>query len=373
VLVALGVGAYFLFSGGSASASTPKDAAKALFEAGKTGDVAAARKALCAADNRAGIVSDLDKSGRIKSYSIDKVQQKNDTSATVTVTFTSTDNPSPQTVPFPVVKEDGKWKVCITKLTGGGGLVPGPSSGPPSGLPSISIPPISGLPSITGIPNGTNPCSYISDPETVALAYVGAAEIGQTDVAQACVYQDSVPRSLTASLKASGSALFAPSGSSGNTYRFASLDGNTQLAVSAASGTVAAGAGPFNRPWRSASAITTASTTSETAPPRSHGTLALPPRRAAASPPTPRAPSRAAVIRVSQLTRCAVAVSAPCTRRDITGAAMSSAASSVRPAPSCIAIASGSGSRRRCRSMFMSTLSLAGRPGVVLSSTGVCR
>jgi hypothetical protein len=98
---------------------------------------------------------------------------------------------------------------------------------PPISIPPISIPPISNLPS--GIP--TNPCAYISDPQTVAEAYVGAAEIGQIDIAQACVFQNSVARSLTASLAAQNSQLYAPTGSNGSTYEFATLDGHTHLAV----------------------------------------------------------------------------------------------------------------------------------------------
>jgi hypothetical protein len=133
--------------------------------------------------------------------------------------------------------------VCLTDLVGGPGSgqpssvpsapsTPGapsfPSiSIPPINLPSISIPPVSNFP--TGI--ATNPCSYLSDPQTVALAYVGAAEIGETDVAQSCVFQDSVSRSVTASIGSGSSQLFAPTGSSGSTYQFASLGGQTHLAV----------------------------------------------------------------------------------------------------------------------------------------------
>jgi hypothetical protein len=66
----------------------------------------------------------------------------------------------------------------------------------------------------------------------VAIAYVGAAEIGQPDVAQACVFEDSVPRSVTESLNTSGSGvLFAPTGGHGSTYEFASTDGSVHLAV----------------------------------------------------------------------------------------------------------------------------------------------
>ena len=227
-LAALGVGAFFLFSGGSASASTPRDAAKHLLDAGVKNDLSGAKKYLCAADNRSGIINQIGGDSKLEGYTIDKVSQSGDR-ATVTVTLRTSDSSSPQTVPLPVVKEGGDWKVCFSDLIGPGGLGSQQSSGAPSepSTAPISVPPVSNFP--TSVPG--NPCAYISDPETVALAYVGAAEIGETDVAQSCVFQDSVPRSLTASLAAQGSSLFAPAGSNGSTYTFASLDGQTHLAV----------------------------------------------------------------------------------------------------------------------------------------------
>lgn len=238
VLAALAVGAFFLFSGDGASASSPKDAAKGLLEAGLKNDLNGAKKFLCAADNRAGMVNQLGAGEKLKTYKIDDVAQVGDNRATVTVTITTSGTGAPQILPLPVVKEDGKWKVCISDLRGPSSQPSLPSvTLPPVGLPSGGIPPIT-IPSVTLPPMSnlpttvpTNPCAYIADPETVALAYVGAAEIGETDVAQACVYQDSVPRSVTAGLAAQGSELFAPAGSNGSTYQFASLDGQTHLAV----------------------------------------------------------------------------------------------------------------------------------------------
>jgi hypothetical protein len=100
------------------------------------------------------------------------------------------------------------------------------------GFPAVTIPPVVAPPNNEPPGGGpTNPCSYMSDPQAVALAYVGTAEIGQTDIAQSCVFRNSVPRSVTASLAASTGRLFAPAGSNGSTYEFASLDGHTRLAV----------------------------------------------------------------------------------------------------------------------------------------------
>jgi hypothetical protein len=246
LLVAAGVGAYFLFSGSGASADTPKDVVKKLFDAGKTDNLAAAQKYVCAKDVSGHLLEKIGSNSVIKSFTIDKVDGPDNDRATVTVTYTTSDGSGPITVPLPVVKQGGKWKACFSDVnpndvrgggttsesgSGGGSApsstpsVPSISIPPISGLPSISIPPLSGLPS--GIP--TNPCSYLSDAETVALAYVGAAEFGEVDVAQSCVFHDAVPRTVTASL--SGSGPYGPSGSHGSTYDFDSVSGNAHLSI----------------------------------------------------------------------------------------------------------------------------------------------
>jgi hypothetical protein len=102
--------------------------------------------------------------------------------------------------------------------------VTSPTINPPN-VPPVSIPPID-LPSLA-----TGLCTFISDPQTLAIAYVGAAELGQTDVAQACVWQDSVPRSVTESLDTGGQTLYAPTGGHGSTYTFTSADGTARLTV----------------------------------------------------------------------------------------------------------------------------------------------
>jgi hypothetical protein len=58
------------------------------------------------------------------------------------------------------------------------------------------------------------------------------AEIGYTSYAQACVFQNSVPRAVTAVLKASStSGYYSPAGGSGSTFQFTSIDGSSHLAV----------------------------------------------------------------------------------------------------------------------------------------------
>jgi hypothetical protein len=246
VLAALGIGAYFLFSGGSAGAATPTAAVRQLLDAAKRGDVPAAERALCAADQNQEVLADLRSAGRLSSYSIVSAKQTDGRHAVVRARVTFALFPQPQSLTTPVVKEGGAWKVCPTYSSqsgSGGGTQPSaaptlgvpPSGAPaPSGFPSVSIPPIA-IPSLSvpsGIP-GFNPCAFTSgDALRAATTYVGLAELGETSVAQACVYHDAVPRSVTASLHVAGpGSYFAPSGHSGATFDFAAIDGSAHLSV----------------------------------------------------------------------------------------------------------------------------------------------
>ncbi|MEP7019629.1 MAG: hypothetical protein ABI808_03190 [Pseudonocardiales bacterium] len=241
VVVAAAVVAYFIFSGGSASASTPKDAVKKLLEAGKSNDVNAAKKVLCQGDIAIGTATELGSSGKVLSYKIGKQSKKNGVTV-IEVTASTSKDPAPSSAEFPVVKEGGSWKVCFTKLLPTGlptGLPSAPSNtvlpptdtGSPSdtGAPTdTGFPSSSGLPS--GLPSGISICSGSSSALTAAEAYVGAAEIGLTDYAQSCVYQNSVPASVTASLK--DTLYVPPSGaSSGDTFVFKAVNGNGTVTV----------------------------------------------------------------------------------------------------------------------------------------------
>jgi hypothetical protein len=158
-----------------------------------------------------------------------------------------------QSFPVPVVMESGAWKVCPDPSTLGslgGGLPSGIPSGIPTSIPSgiptfpselptgiptvpsISIPSIPGVSGIPSIPNISNLCGFAGDPESAATAYVSLAEVGQTSEAQGCVFQNSVPESVTASLAAKDtSGYYAPAGSSGGKYEFDSLQGSHHLEV----------------------------------------------------------------------------------------------------------------------------------------------
>lgn len=239
VLVAAGVGAYFLFSSSDANASGPKRAVQKLLEAGKTGDLAAARTVLCQSDIADGMLTQLGRSSRVTSYSIGSVRQVDPTHAVVDVRVTTAGG-RPTTPQFPVVKEGGDWKVCLTGASPSGGNSVGalPSGAPaslPAGLPTLSAPSLN-LPSIQvpSIPAFSNPCGFATAARSAAITYVGLAEIGQTDFAQGCVYKNSVPKSVTNGLKTSGSGLYSPTpGGSGATTQFKSIDGSSTLEVTA--------------------------------------------------------------------------------------------------------------------------------------------
>jgi hypothetical protein len=67
------------------------------------------------------------------------------------------------------------------------------------------------------------------------MTYVGMAELGYTDIAQACVYPGSVARSVTASINSSSSStLYSPTTGFGLLFGFASLDGSSRLEISVA-------------------------------------------------------------------------------------------------------------------------------------------
>ena len=97
---------------------------------------------------------------------------------------------------------------------------------PPSiSVPSISVPSLS-LPAIPAF----NVCSGATSAEQAALLYVSAAELGQVDLAQACVYHDQVSRSVTESIH-TGGALYSVAGQTGSTVRFRNVDGSSSLSV----------------------------------------------------------------------------------------------------------------------------------------------
>lgn len=253
LLVAAGVGAYFVFSGSSADAGTPKRAVSDLLDAGKTGDVAAAKKALCKSAANSGVVTALRSAGRITTYTVRSVRTIDSTHAIVIARLATTQISTPIDATFPVVKEDGSWKACpdLSSISGSGsGGVPSnlPSGIPsslPSGIPSVpvSIPSVgslpSGLPSFSlpaGLPSSIanlNPCSLSGGSvEQSATTYVGLAEVGEVSYAQACVYHDAVPKAVTQSLRATTSAgYYAPTGTHGNTVEFVSIDGKSHVEV----------------------------------------------------------------------------------------------------------------------------------------------
>jgi hypothetical protein len=102
-------------------------------------------------------------------------------------------------------------------------------------VPSIAVPPVT-IPSFPqGVPSDlVNPCGFATSAFAAATTYVGLAEIGETGFAQACVYKNTVASSVTASIDASGTALYSPTGNvSGSTTEFGSIDGTTTLEVTA--------------------------------------------------------------------------------------------------------------------------------------------
>lgn len=244
----LAVLAYFLFFAGSSGAGTPQDAVKKLFDAGKTLDVNKAMKVLCKADKSNTELTTFTKpteSDRVKSYTIGTVTKKDSDHATVRVSVVTKGESKAQSADLPVKKEGGKWKVCVSDMFANlpTSLPTGFSSGIPSEFPTNLIP--TGLPTeVTDLPSGlpsglptSGICASAEDALTPAETYMGLASFGFTSVAQACVYQDSVPQSVTARL--SGGTLYTPGqdktgddnhGPKGE-YDFTSIDGSKKVTV----------------------------------------------------------------------------------------------------------------------------------------------
>ena len=218
----------------SGSTATPTDAAKTLLNAAKSGDTTAATNALCSEDRAiASAAKDNLFTGsddRVTSYQIGSVDQTDSTHASVNVTVTTSSDSSPQTESLPVEKQGGNWKVCFSSSFLGGGSAAG---GLPTSLPSGLLSSLANsLPTDVPTDLPTDLSSAISglcaDSDSgviVASAYVGLAETGQSDAAQACVYKNTVPLSTTQKL--SGKSLI-PSGvdPSGGSVTLTSSDGS---------------------------------------------------------------------------------------------------------------------------------------------------
>lgn len=211
VVVASGVVlAYGLFFAGSSGAKTPQQAVRRLLDAGMKNDAKKAAAALCASDRKLGQVSHLQSAGRITSYRLGD-ESSQDGVTFVAASYTTTANPTGTSERFPVVKDSGSWTVCFSRELAASSPN-GPSAGAPSGLPSqLPIRTGSGTPGIV-IPAPSNGRASLPSSAAAALCtgstsgfgaaqnYLGAAELGSSGVAQACVYGDAVPISVTKQL-----------------------------------------------------------------------------------------------------------------------------------------------------------------------------
>jgi hypothetical protein len=216
-----------VFSG--SAAGSPTDPVRALLDAGRSGNVAAARKALCAADNKRNVVGILVQT-RIRSYEIGRTSRSGG-STTVRATVVTSAGGDPQTQTLPVVKQGGHWKVCISRIGGGTPAISPPAS-IPGGLGRLP----STMPSNGTSLDGINACQYATSVADAAGIYVAAAEVGQTELAQSCVRAGAVPPSLTAGLRPASAASFYDTKPtvSGDVVTFQALDKSVTLAVTVA-------------------------------------------------------------------------------------------------------------------------------------------
>ncbi len=205
--VAAGGGlAYLLAPSSPSGATTPAAAVERLLSAGQHDDIGKAQAVLCAGDRALGQLSHLPRSGTIASYQIGTQSVLNHLTI-VQATYTTSTSVAATTETFPVVKENGSWKVCFTKAIA---TVPSNRPAPSSstGLPPTSFTPPSGLPSgLVALPGAASLCSGSTSGFGVASTYLGAVALRVVPIAQACVYHDLVPESVTTSL---AGTLFKP-------------------------------------------------------------------------------------------------------------------------------------------------------------------
>jgi hypothetical protein len=229
IAAAGGVLGYFLSSSSPSGAATPAAAVQRLLDAGQHNDVGKARAVLCSGDRALGQLSHLPSSGTIATYEIGTESVVNDLTV-VQASYTTSTSAVTTTETFPVVKENGSWKVCFTKaiasvpspstLSSSGSLLPSASGTLPSGMPS-------GLGSLSG---AASLCSGSTSGFGVASTYLGAVALRVLPIAQACVYHNLVPESVTTSL---AGTLFRPvtTDQNASVIDFASTVGSKKVRV----------------------------------------------------------------------------------------------------------------------------------------------
>jgi hypothetical protein len=235
VVAALGVGGYFLFAGGNDKKSggngDAKSAAEALLKASEAQNIDAAKAVLCKEDLADSALITALQSVHVTSYTIGNVDQNGD----VTVVHANIQAQGTGSTPdgkIPVIQEDGKFKVCLSRSTGGS-----PMSGGSSGAATSSVaapPSTSDFPSQPSVPSSASGV-VCDDSQTDAFGvadwYMIKVEDGEDDGAQACTFPNTVPASVTASI--SGKNFEPDFGSGGETgpFIFNAKDG-TSVSVS---------------------------------------------------------------------------------------------------------------------------------------------
>lgn len=89
------------------------DAVQEFYEASKALDQARVVELVCAADRSRFASEQADPSELIATYTIGAATEVRAGFVVVQTTFTTVQEPAPQEVPVPVVREDGAWRVCF--------------------------------------------------------------------------------------------------------------------------------------------------------------------------------------------------------------------------------------------------------------------
>ena len=230
-----------VFSGDTAT-GTPTQPVQALLEASRSQDLTGVKANLCAGDqNRSGLEDSVG-SNRATDFTVGSVEQTQPDAALVNATVTTAEDTVD--IQFPVVKENGAWKVCFSRAGQPGLGLTGastPSATPPSyTVPSLTAPSIPTIPSLSA-PSLSAPslsglgsiCASSKDAQSTARLFISAITLSSIDLAEGCVYDNRVSRARIESLTGTGRTYSPslPTTDQGPTFTVKSVSGDHTLRV----------------------------------------------------------------------------------------------------------------------------------------------
>ncbi|MGI8680089.1 MAG: Rv0361 family membrane protein [Jatrophihabitans sp.] len=216
-----------VFSSASTKTSAgPKDAVNNVLLASKNQNLGDLKSNVCSKDlasssELAAVVGD----NHATSYVIGPVKDQTDSSAKVETTVTAKGRTS--TSDLPVVKENGKWKVCFSNELNPT-VGPLPTDTYPSPTDSSPTDTYPGPSSASSYSPSSNLCNTTSDANGTARLFVSAVTLADASLAQGCVYKGTVSASHVQALFGATKKYnpYDLAGQQGPTYTVKSVSGS---------------------------------------------------------------------------------------------------------------------------------------------------